>query len=66
VNGDFKLRDSYRTLQVIERVEIDDVLRHVGVGMWIREIVKMKLNNEKIQKVSEIITRLAESGLKVK
>jgi hypothetical protein len=65
LDADFTLQDANRVLQVLDRVEIDEVFRYLGVPVGIRKLAKMKFNNEKIEKVKKIITKIAESGLKV-
>jgi hypothetical protein len=65
VDADFTLPHAQGVLQALDRVEIDEVFRYLGVPVGVRKIAKMKFSNEKIEKVKKIIDKIARSGLKV-
>jgi hypothetical protein len=47
VDPDFTLPDAQGILQALDRVEINEVFRYLGVSVGVRKIAKMKFNNEK-------------------
>jgi hypothetical protein len=64
VNVDFTLPDAERVLQPLDRVEIDEVFRYIGVTGGARKIARMKFNNEKIEKLRKLWLKLPEVYLK--
>jgi hypothetical protein len=50
MDADFTLPDENGTLKSLDRVEIDEVFRYLGVLIGIRKLAKMKFNNERLKK----------------
>jgi hypothetical protein len=62
---ELSLPDEHDYLIKLKTCEINDVVKYLGLPLGIRKLVKMRFNNNRIQKVRMILDRIKNSGLKI-
>jgi hypothetical protein len=65
VDAEFLLPNENNEMTPVKICEANEIVKYLGVPLSIRRLAKLKFNNDKVDKVIDMIDRVQESGLKI-